>query len=372
MKRILGALCASVLLALSAHSSLARAQEDEYRAIVGEAVPLLEAERWAEAYALFRRAHELRPSARTLRGLGMAAVGLERFVEAIELLERSLSDARNPLTPDLRAGVERLLARARAVVARLRVVTSAPGAMARLDGEAFPLDAPMPLDPGEHRLVVQAPGHVDAARTIRLGVAADETVEVVLVPLPAAEPARAADPAPVAEPARVAEPTPVAEPATDQTAARASTRYAAEVPPAALERGEASAEGGDSTLMVLGGIALGVGIAGLGVGITAHAIGEDAIQDWNESVETRMTCQATPEQTPTTGGTDDAECFRLWNLWNDSRPIAIAGYVAGGVLSATGIVLLIVAGTSSGDDSSSTLTLGPGPGEVGLSGRVRF
>ena len=49
-------------------------EAEDYQAAVRQAVAELEAGHYPEALALFREAHELSPSARTLRGLGLAAL----------------------------------------------------------------------------------------------------------------------------------------------------------------------------------------------------------------------------------------------------------------------------------------------------------
>src|SRR5437868_2687260 len=73
------------------------AESPQYRALLEEAVGEYDARRYEEARALFRRAHDLSPNARTLRGIGMASFELREYVEALRSLEGSLADKRRPL-----------------------------------------------------------------------------------------------------------------------------------------------------------------------------------------------------------------------------------------------------------------------------------
>jgi len=61
-----------------------------------DAVAEYEAGHYQEARALFRQAHEKSPTARTLRGIGMASFELRDYVEATRALTASLRDVRPP------------------------------------------------------------------------------------------------------------------------------------------------------------------------------------------------------------------------------------------------------------------------------------
>ena len=88
------------------------AQGIEYREIIEQAVAETERENWNEANALFRRAHQLRPSARTLRGLGMVAFNRKEYVDAVMNLSAALEDSRRPLTDQQREQATGLLEQA--------------------------------------------------------------------------------------------------------------------------------------------------------------------------------------------------------------------------------------------------------------------
>src|SRR4051812_11159906 len=81
---------AVLVVALGAASPRVAVAQDadtpQYRGLLNEAVSEYDARRYEEARALFRRAHELSPNARTLRGIGMASFELREYVEALRAL----------------------------------------------------------------------------------------------------------------------------------------------------------------------------------------------------------------------------------------------------------------------------------------------
>lgn len=68
------------------------------------------------ARALFQRAHQLFPNARTLRALGMVEFDLGHYSAALESLTQALSAHARALTPDLRSEVVRLAAHTRGML----------------------------------------------------------------------------------------------------------------------------------------------------------------------------------------------------------------------------------------------------------------
>ena len=130
--------------------------KNDYKKIVREAIEEFSLGNWSEARALFQRAHDLNPSARTLRGLGMVAFELRNYVDAVRLLAASLEDPRNPLTLEHRKQVEELLTRARTFVGSFNIKMSPPGGELTVDdAPAQPSGGgPLLLDIGKHTLVV--------------------------------------------------------------------------------------------------------------------------------------------------------------------------------------------------------------------------
>lgn len=136
------------------------AEEDpldaEVRALLESAVAEYDAARYPEALALFRRAHDLAPTARTWRSIGMAAFESGLYVAALRALRASLTETDRPLTEAMRAHVRRLIERTEVFVATLEVDVSPPDAVFLVDGAA-PVreeDGSLLLDQGRHTISI--------------------------------------------------------------------------------------------------------------------------------------------------------------------------------------------------------------------------
>jgi hypothetical protein len=142
----------------------------QYRALLEEAVTEYDARHYEEARALFRRANEISPNARTLRGIGMASFELREYIEALRSLEASLVDKRRPLTPTQRQQVESLLDRTRAFVGRFFLKASPKETVLRVDGTPIVLegDGSLLLSFGRHSLVAEAAGSLSESRELNV------------------------------------------------------------------------------------------------------------------------------------------------------------------------------------------------------------
>jgi hypothetical protein len=170
-----------------------------YRALIEGAVQEFAAGNFAEARALFRRAHAISPNARTSRGMGMSAFELRDYAEAVHLLGEALLDVRQPLTDEQRGQVTALLARAEAFVARFTVLAD-EGATVAIDGVPASLepDGTLLVGLGHHELTTSRDGSIRGratveveggeARTIDLRGAPVEAVAPPVVPAPAPPP----------------------------------------------------------------------------------------------------------------------------------------------------------------------------------------
>lgn len=168
------ALCALTLLASSLASprrALAQgAGEDEnaYSAIIKRALSEFSQAHWEEAHALFRRAHDINPNARTWRGLGITAFESRRYVEATADLEAALVDPRKPLSPEQREETVRLIAQAREFISVYHVKIQPASAQVIVDGKQATLQSEqLHLDPGPHTIVVRAPGYEERRAELR-------------------------------------------------------------------------------------------------------------------------------------------------------------------------------------------------------------
>jgi hypothetical protein len=140
----------------------------DYNAIIKEAVAEFEDGNAAEARALFLRAHELQPSARTLRGLGISAFELREYEDSIAKLEQSLYSTVKPLEGAMRLETEQLLHRAYGFVGRYRLALSPPSAVVSVDGveTALRQGSRLMLAIGRYSMEARAPGHETDRRAL--------------------------------------------------------------------------------------------------------------------------------------------------------------------------------------------------------------
>jgi hypothetical protein len=153
-----------------ARPTSARAQEAapsaeqlaEARGLFERGLTAADAERWAEAVELFRRAREIVERPSIVFNLGQALVRLGRSSEARAALDRfvAIADARVDQA-DI-AAAQRLLAELGAAQGTLELSVEPADAVIELDGaplEGSGAERAITLDPGRHRIAVTAPGY---------------------------------------------------------------------------------------------------------------------------------------------------------------------------------------------------------------------
>jgi hypothetical protein len=132
----------------------------EYDRLLKEALGEFKLGNWTEARALFERAHELKPSARTLRAIGLSAFEEKSYAEAAAYLTAALTDQRRPLTDDQRTEAEYALKRSLGYVAQYDLEILPEGAEVLVDSrKPIMLDGKLLLDPGKYQLEVTADGY---------------------------------------------------------------------------------------------------------------------------------------------------------------------------------------------------------------------
>jgi hypothetical protein len=192
-----------------------QAEPAGYRGAIDGAIREYEAGQFAQARALFEKAHALFPNARTLRGMGMAEFELRNYPSSIYFLEQSLGAPAKPLTPELRAETEQLLGRARSFVGRVIFELVPADATLALNGTIMPLGpgGALSLIAGSYVALVRADGYSDEERSLHVAAGETQVFRVELrkpapPPLAAAPPPAATAPAPAAATSA----TPVAAP----------------------------------------------------------------------------------------------------------------------------------------------------------------
>ncbi|MCB9636801.1 MAG: hypothetical protein H6721_32220 [Sandaracinus sp.] len=150
------------------------------RTLTREAVSEFDRGNYAEARALFLEAHDDQPSARLLRGAGMASFELREYVVAYRQLRQALDEERRALTPRQRRETEDLLARTESFLGRFRLRIEPSDAEVTIDLRAPQLeeDGTILLSVGDHTIAARAEGFVPVDRrfSVRGGELEDLTV----------------------------------------------------------------------------------------------------------------------------------------------------------------------------------------------------
>jgi hypothetical protein len=159
-----------VCVALHGAPSLAHAQSesDEYKRLIEQALDEFKRQNWPEARVLFRRAHELSPNARTLRGMGVVSFEMRDYVQAVRELAAAIGDERQPLTREQYTEAKTLLERARTFVATYTINVVPADALVKIDGVS-PIaepDGSLLLAFGRHTVTAEREGYENEQTTI--------------------------------------------------------------------------------------------------------------------------------------------------------------------------------------------------------------
>jgi hypothetical protein len=308
-----------------------------YRKMIDDAVLEFRAGHWEEARALFGRAHEIEPSARTLRGLGMTAFELRMYVQSIRELDAALRDPRKPLDATMRAAADALISKARGFTAHLTITPSPANAALIIDGRQAQreADGSFLLDAGSHVVSATAEGYKPASLRFSVEGGRGQALQITLEPflvmsggIPAIDPLH---PAPVAKPEPTAQPAPPPAPPAP--------------PPAPKTH--------DSTVGTLAWVTLGGAVAfGTGAAVT-WLIGDGAYNDLEDDCGKDQTCLQSQ--------VDDSGVSSMDTLTNVFLGVTVASGVASAVLFAVSL------GNASADEHAS-VRVGVAPTGVRVSG----
>jgi hypothetical protein len=299
------------------------------RGLAVEGVKLAQAGQCKEAVDKLDRAEKLRHSGIVLGHLGECQIELGQWVEGSENLRKLLRD---PLPPDPSPALEQTYQRATATLREIKpripamtVNVKVPRDVditLKVDGKEVPdtmIGVPLPADPGEHLLEVEARGFLKTTSTVRLEPGAKETVTL--------EPKR--DPfATEGKLGALPSPTPAptsAVPPLFATAADASP----------------SAESSSQASRILAYVSYGVGAVGLGAGI---GFGRAAMQDEN-SLSSRC-----PDKVCPPDAQSDLDSAKTKGV------ISTIGFGLGAAGVTLGTILLVTSSSSSSSNTGSAPT----------------
>jgi tetratricopeptide (TPR) repeat protein len=143
--------------------------DEEYKDIVSQAVEEYESQHWAKAIELFQKAHAIKPNARTLRGMGLAAFEDSRYMEAVQWLTEALEHKEKPLTREMRADIKPVIARAREFVGFYELSNDPVNVTIEIDGRPALIDKDtVKVDVGERHLVAKAKGYETLEKTLHV------------------------------------------------------------------------------------------------------------------------------------------------------------------------------------------------------------
>jgi hypothetical protein len=321
-----------ICLLLLAAPRVAGAQTAEVERLLREGIELRQQGNPSAALGSFERAHAIAHTPRTLAQVALAEQALGRWVDAEGHLREALRTADDPWIARNRAALDGALGVIAQHVGQVVVRCDVDGAELVVGGRAVgvsPLAAPTHVEAGELDVVATA-GAERATEHVR--VTAGETVFVEF------HLRREAPPPPpnVATPLTVTRPDPNA-------------------------RIDLTPRGGAQRAW--GWVALVGGVVGLGVGVGGALYRDDGVRAYNGNVipgsSRNSRCPGTnhptqPEDCPIYLDQVDAGTAMQW-----------AGFVSGGVLTLTGILLLATA-PSRVRLPVARLGCGRGPGEVGV------
>ena len=173
-------------------ASLTRAKE-----LFRQGVALFEAGQVEHALDLFLQSRAMVPSAQNTLNAALCLDRLERWDEALELYEEMITKFGGDISASEKEGLGQALARLRAKMGAVDVVSNVGGASLLVDGRArgrLPRNTPLPLLAGDRVVRVFKDGYKPFAATVTIMAGARARVDAVLEPLAAAGQLRVEDP----------------------------------------------------------------------------------------------------------------------------------------------------------------------------------
>ncbi len=303
--------CLAVVATTSGSALAAPSAKDraDARALVQKAKAAAKAKKWGEAIDAYKKAEALDPSPQTELDLARAEASGAKLVDAQKAFA-ALADqpATTPAAKKMKDAATSGLADVKKRMPHLKVNATPAGALVTVDDQAT-AGSSLELDPGDHKVSIEAEGYDSATRQVSLKEGEREEIAVTLT----------------------------------------RSAVAAKEPP----KEEASSSSGPSRVPAI--VAFGVGAVGLGVGATFGALAFSATSD-AKKLCTGNSClpaaQAKIDESKRDGN------------------ISTVAFVIGGAGVATGVVLLLVSGGKTSDAPKSDARVTPwiGAGSAGLRG----
>jgi hypothetical protein len=174
-----------VLMAL-ASSGLPRlaagADDSQRRAAFRQGVAAIQAEKWDEALAIYRKLWEEEPTYDVALSLGQVELNLKAFRDAAEHLDFGVRNIPPREEPAVSTRARHMLDLARNEVAAVRIVVDRADAEVLVDGRAVgksPLKSEVFVDPGPHTIVGRSSGSTPIEQAIQATAGKATTLKLV-------------------------------------------------------------------------------------------------------------------------------------------------------------------------------------------------
>ncbi len=318
----LAALGIAVAVATAASPVRAQSAAEADKAIT-HGVELREKGKDEEALDEFRHAYSLQPSPKARAQMALAEQALGMWVLAEEHLREAIRSVEDPFVAKHKAALTTALATIGQHLGSLEIRGEAPGAEVFIDGAkagTLPFREPKRVEAGMRNLEVRSPGFYPVSRVVRVpaGETARETIEL--------HAQRPNDPPPDQPPAPAA-----------RTAPPVRENAWATEPPRARE------EGGGA-VRTIGWVFMGTSVALLSMGVVGQFVRQGQIASYNED-------KSCPGQGSATQPPACADLVRTSQTWNT---VSIVGFIGAGVFLSSGVVLVLVGGSSSSSHAKNT------------------
>lgn len=351
------------LATATAHRSFAQDEKIAAEAIFNEARALMDQGRYAEACPKLAESQRLDPAVGTLLYLGECYEKEGKVASAWATFKSAASAARNAGQTNREQTAKQRATELEPRLSKLTLIVPSGSEVAGLVLERDEIEvgsvawgSAVPVNPGKHRIVAKAPGKKPWSKDVDVGT----QPTVTTVTLPRLEDDNLAKPALAPPTATPASPNP----------GGTSQSVVVWAPPAAnagAARGPLGSRPHDSataTAMHVAGISLGtLGLVGLAVGTVYELKSQSKLQD------AKSNCINYPTDC-------SAQGVELNSESKDASSKATIGFVVGGGLLVTGIVVYILAPSAVWDDrgAAKTPVLLPtvGPHQLGWMAQASF
>lgn len=146
------------------------------------ALELYQEQDYAGALVEFRRAHELAPSYKMLFNIGQVCYQLNDYACAMRSFETYLREGGSAVSSERKAEVEKEIAKLRARVGHLEIVTNVPGAEVSIDDVVVgktPLAQSVVVSTGKRRVSATKEGYTPVSRIVEVAGTDSSRVELV-------------------------------------------------------------------------------------------------------------------------------------------------------------------------------------------------